>query len=66
MELHPGAAAQRSDGSFALDLPRALTAVLEVQGVPVTREGNCTVEDSQLFSYRRDGVTGRQVGVICL
>ena len=24
------------------------------------------VEDSQLFSYRRDGITGRQIGVICL
>jgi len=65
-EIHPEAAARRSDGSFALDLPRALTAVLESQGISVTQEGNCTVEDSQLFSYRRDGVTGRQVGVICL
>lgn len=65
-EIHPEAAALRSDGSFALDLPRALTAVLESQGISVTQEGNCTVEDSQLFSYRRDGVTGRQVGVICL
>ena len=66
VDLHPEAAAQRSDGSFALDLPRALMAVLEAQGVPVTQEGNCTVEDSQLFSYRRDGITGRQIGVICL
>jgi YfiH family protein len=65
-EIHPEAAARRSDGSFALDLPRGLTAVLESQGISVTQEGNCTVEDSQLFSYRRDGVTGRQVGVICL
>ena len=65
-EIHPEAAARRSDGSFALDLPHALTAVLESQGISVTQEGNCTVEDSQLFSYRRDGVTGRQVGVICL
>jgi YfiH family protein len=66
IELHPTAAAKRIDGSFALDLPRALMAALESQGVSVTREGNCTVEDSQLFSYRRDGVTGRQVGVISL
>ncbi len=66
VELHPTAAAKRSDGSFALDLPRALTKVLESEGISVAREGNCTVEDSQLFSYRRDGVTGRQVGVISL
>ncbi len=66
VELHPTAAAKRNDGTFALDLPRALTAVLEREGVDVLHEGSCTVEDSQLFSYRRDGVTGRQVGVICL
>jgi copper oxidase (laccase) domain-containing protein len=66
VELHPNAAAKRSDGAFALDLPRALTTVLESEGVAVLHEGSCTVEDSQLFSYRRDGVTGRQVGVICL
>jgi YfiH family protein len=66
VELHPTAAAKRNDGTFALDLPRALTSVLEREGVDVLHEGSCTVEDSQLFSYRRDGVTGRQVGVICL
>jgi YfiH family protein len=66
VELHPLASARRGDGSFALDLPRALTAILEGEGVSVSQEGNCTVEDSQLFSYRRDGVTGRQVGVISL
>ena len=64
--LHPHAAAKRGDGSFALDLPGALTKILESHGVAVLREGNCTVEDPQLFSYRRDGVTGRQVGVISL
>ena len=26
----------------------------------------CTVEDSRLFSYRRDGVTGRMGAAICL
>ena len=66
VQLHPTAAAKRIDGTFALDLPRALMTALESQGVSVTREGKCTVEDSQLFSYRRDGVTGRQVGVISL
>lgn len=66
VELHPSAAAKRGDGTFALDLPAALTKVLEGEGVTVSHEGNCTVEDSQLFSYRRDGVTGRQVGVISL
>ena len=32
VELHPTAAAKRSDGSFALDLPRALTSHLRARG----------------------------------
>lgn len=64
--LHPSASARRGDGSFALDLPGALRKVLEGEGVAVSQDGSCTFEDSQLFSYRRDGVTGRQVGVISL
>ncbi len=28
--------------------------------------GRCTYEDRSLFSYRRDGVTGRQAGVVWL
>lgn len=66
VELHPSAAVKRGDGTFALDLPKALMKVLENEGVSVSQEGNCTVEDPQLFSYRRDGVTGRQAGVISL
>jgi copper oxidase (laccase) domain-containing protein len=34
--------------------------------VKVADEGRCTVEDKNLYSYRRDGVTGRQVGVVWL
>jgi YfiH family protein len=64
--LHPVAAAQRSDGSFALDLPGALTEVLRKEDVDVSLESSCTVEDRELFSYRRDGVTGRQIGVISI
>ena len=69
--IHPEAAARRSDGSFALDLPRALAAVLHQEKVSITVEGIsqksiCTLEDPQYFSYRRDGVTGRQIGVISL
>jgi copper oxidase (laccase) domain-containing protein len=32
----------------------------------VEREDQCTVESSNLFSYRRDGVTGRQAGLVWL
>ena len=64
--LHPLSDARTPQGTFALDLPAALIEVLESEGVDVINESVCTVEDPELFSYRRDGVTGRQVGVISL
>jgi YfiH family protein len=62
----PLAASKTRDGGFALDLSRALIDQLQSLGVRVIDEGRCTVEDSNLYSYRRDGVTGRQVGVVWL
>jgi YfiH family protein len=63
----PLADSRTNSGSLALDLPKALAAVLQSSGVsinPMTKR--CTVEDSDLFSYRRDGVTGRQAGLVRL
>jgi copper oxidase (laccase) domain-containing protein len=65
-ELHPLAASRTSRKTLSLDLPRALSAVLTSVEVSVERSHECTVEDVEYFSYRRDGVTGRQVGVISL
>ena len=62
----PLAASKTRDGGFALDLSRALIAQLQSSGVKVVDEGRCTFEDKNLYSYRRDGVTGRQVGVVWL
>jgi YfiH family protein len=62
----PLAASMTPDGGFALDLSRALIDQLQGLGVTVVDEGRCTVEESTLYSYRRDGVTGRQVGVVWL
>ena len=59
-------ASKTRDGGLALDLSRALIDQLQGHGVMVVDEGRCTVEDENLFSYRRDGVTGRQVGVVWL
>ncbi len=64
--LHPLAASQSAQGRPALDLPAALCEVLSKEGVTVERENLCTVESSDLFSYRRDGVTGRQAGLVWL
>ena len=66
MKSFPLAASKTREGGFALDLSRALIDQLESLGVKVIDEGRCTVEDKNLYSYRRDGVTGRQVGVVWL
>jgi YfiH family protein len=64
--LHPAAASKSVRGNLALDLPSALVKVLEGQNIEVEIVGGCTVENSELFSYRRDGVTGRQAGLVWL
>ncbi len=66
IHLHPLAASRTVKNTLSLDLPRALSAALTGVGVSVERSEECTVEDLDYFSYRRDGVTGRQVGVISL
>jgi YfiH family protein len=63
---YPLAASKTRHGGLALDLSRALIAQLQGLGLTVIDEGRCTLEDSNLYSYRRDGVTGRQVGVVWL
>lgn len=61
---HPSAATTTT--GFMLDLPSALRAVLTSQGIEIVDHFSCTLETPELFSYRREAVTGRQVGVISL
>jgi len=64
--VHPVAESQTPQGTRALDLPAALRAVLESQSISIIDESHCTLENDDLYSYRRDGVTGRQAGIISL
>jgi copper oxidase (laccase) domain-containing protein len=66
VENHPFARSKTAQGTLALDLPAALRSVLSDQGVAIINKFECTVESPELFSYRRDGVTGRQAGIISL
>lgn len=64
--LHPFAESRTPSGTLALDLPGALRSVLSDEGIPLIDKFECTVENKELFSYRRDGVTGRQAGLVSL
>jgi YfiH family protein len=64
--LHPSSKSSTPAGTFALDLPAALRTVLSDEGVSIVDQFKCTVESNEYFSYRRDGVTGRQAGLISL
>jgi hypothetical protein len=60
----PGSACATATGTHGLDLRAGLARQLLAAGVgKVVVDPRCTAEDSDLFSYRRDGVTGRQAGI---
>ena len=64
-ERHPAAVATTSWGTPSLDIPRAVeTRLTELGVVQITRQRYCTYEDSMFFSFRREGTTGRQCGVV--
>jgi hypothetical protein len=63
----PSAAVRTRRGTAGLDLRAGIAEVLHKAGIPeVVRDPRCTVEDPLLFSHRRDGVTGRQSGLVWL
>ncbi len=60
----PGSACRTAAGTPGLDLRAGLGRQLTMCGVGrVVLDPRCTAEDPTLFSYRRDGVTGRQAGI---
>jgi len=65
--LHPLATARTASGTPVLDLPKALKACLAAEGISEISDLQiCTFESADHFSYRRDGLTGRQVGLVSL
>ncbi|KQN86392.1 polyphenol oxidase family protein [Arthrobacter sp. Leaf69] len=60
----PAAWCTTARGTPGLDLPAAVRSQLQDAGVAVEYSGNCTLEDEQLFSYRRDPDTGRFAGLV--
>jgi hypothetical protein len=63
----PASAVRTRRGTPGLDLRAGIAEVLRGAGVgQVVHDPRCTVEDRRLFSHRRDGVTGRQAGLVWL
>ena len=62
----PAARARTRRGTPAVDVAAGVLAQLERLAVPASRVERCTVEDGDLFSYRREGRTGRSGGVVVL
>lgn len=62
----PGASTENlsANGKPCLGVEAGLISLLEQHGVEWSSINLCTMHDSGYFSYRRDGVTGRQAGVI--
>jgi polyphenol oxidase len=65
---YPAAAATTREGRLAVDTAAAAVQALERAGLGEVRAaGECTShQPERFFSYRRDGVTGRQAGLIAL
>ncbi len=65
VEAHlPGSRCTTSTGTTGLDLRAGIARALLAAGVGrVVADSRCTKEDPEFFSYRRDGVTGRQAGI---
>jgi hypothetical protein len=63
----PQARCRTFDGTTGLDIPAGVRAQLAALGVAWVRSRpRCTKESADLFSYRRDGVTGRLAGIVWL
>jgi YfiH family protein len=63
----PGSAVRTRAGTTGLDLRAGLARQLAGLGLDrVVADPRCTAEDPELYSHRRDGVTGRQAAVAWL
>lgn len=61
----PQAHAETSWGTPAVDVGAGVAAQLEAAGVAVTSAARCTIEDDDLYSYRRQGRhSGRLAGIV--
>lgn len=68
MEAHlPGSKTKTSWGTWGVDIRRGLVAQLSELGITaIDVDPRDTITDENFFSYRREGTTGRQAGLVWL
>ena len=68
VEAHlPGSKTRTTKGTCGVDVRAGLIRQLMSKGVTaIEADPRCTIEDTDFFSYRRQGKTGRQAGLIWL
>ncbi|APT93658.1 laccase [Corynebacterium phocae] len=68
VEAHlPGSRVKTTRGTDGIDVRAGLVRqLLELGVTAIEADPRCTIEDTDFFSHRRDGVTGRQAGLIWL
>jgi YfiH family protein len=59
---YPNSDTYQKTGKYTLDLVAGLKS--QLRNVLIHDHGSCVLEDSNFYSYRRSGTTGRQAGVI--
>ena len=64
--IAPAAYSRTRTGTPAVDVRAGVAQQLLAHGISAQLVGGCTFESEDLFSFRRDPVTGRQAGVIVL
>jgi YfiH family protein len=65
-EVAPASAARSWTGTPAIDVGAGVVEQLVANGVAVQWVPGCTRESGDLYSYRRDHLTGRFAGLVCL
>lgn len=63
----PGSKTTTAKGTCGLDIRAGIVRQLLGLGVSaIQADPRCTIEDTDFFSYRRSGTTGRQAGIVWL
>lgn len=62
----PSAAVKLSNGDYAVDIRKGIKTQLAKYQIKTTDLNICTFENKDLFSYRRDPITGRNATVVWL